>query len=195
MSASRAPRGDPRPSPSAALPALASQPGHRAAGLDLPDGRELRDPAVGRTLNPNNPYAAAFAGDPANGAARLYYLFGDIPAAAIATTKSSAGAVRPERLDFGDDWNWRVEGVYARDNLSLTNTASSTSLALANAINTGSYNFVDPSKNTAAVRNALAPQDHDAVALVADVGRRVDHHKLWTAAGRRPAAGRRRPGA
>ncbi|MGH1557645.1 hypothetical protein ACRAWD_06955 [Caulobacter segnis] len=35
---------------------------------------------AGRTLNPNNPYAAAYANDPANGAARLYYLFGDIPA-------------------------------------------------------------------------------------------------------------------
>ncbi|WP_163500678.1 hypothetical protein, partial [Escherichia coli] len=34
--------------------------------------------AADRQLNPNNPYAAAYANDPANGAARLYYLFGDV---------------------------------------------------------------------------------------------------------------------
>src|SRR5205085_8198167 len=35
--------------------------------------------AADRRLNPNNPFAAAYANDPANGAARIYYQFGDIP--------------------------------------------------------------------------------------------------------------------
>jgi iron complex outermembrane receptor protein len=113
--------------------------------------------AVDRRLNPNNPYAAAFAGDPANGAARIYYRFGDIKSGSdrdndvIRLTSGLNG-------NFGDDWNWRIEGVYAKDNLHLTNYGYPNIAGLTNAINTGSYNFVDPSQNSDAVRNALAPQ-------------------------------------
>ena len=79
----------------------------------------MRDRGEPPTLNPNNPYAAAFAGDPANGAARIYYLFGDIPAGSDRTNevyRVTAGL----NGSFGDDWKWRVEGVYARDDLTIT---------------------------------------------------------------------------
>ncbi|MEO6216930.1 MAG: TonB-dependent receptor [Sphingomonas sp.] len=112
--------------------------------------------AANRQLNPNNPYAAAFANDPSNGAARIYYLFDDIPGGSDRTNEvfRFTGGLSGS---FGGDWNWRVDGVYARDNLSITQHGLLNIAALATAINTGSYNFVNPSLNSAATRAALAP--------------------------------------
>lgn len=113
--------------------------------------------ATDRRLNPNNPFAAAYAADPANGAARIYYLFGDIKAGSdrsnevIRGTAGLSGSV-------GDDWNWRVEAVAARDNLKIEQYGYLNIANLMNAINTGSYNFVDPSQNTAAIRSFISPK-------------------------------------
>ena len=113
--------------------------------------------AANRQLNPNNPYAAAFANDPTNGAARIYYLFGDIPGGSDRKNevyRATAGL----NGNFGDGrYNWRVEGVYARDEIQLTQRGLINIAGLAQAINTGSYNFVNPSQNSAAVRNAISP--------------------------------------
>ena len=113
--------------------------------------------AANRQLNPNNPYAAAYANDPTNGAARIYYLFGDIPAGSDRKNevyRATAGL----NGNFGDGrYNWRVEGVYARDELSLTQHGLINIAGLAQAVNTGSYNFINPSQNSAAVRNAISP--------------------------------------
>lgn len=122
-----------------------------------PTGNNCADPAtVGRRLNPNNPYAAAFAADPSNGAARLYYLFGDIPAGSERDNRVIRGTAGLKG-DIDGDWNWAVDIVGARDNLTIEQHGLLNIAAVRNAINTGSYNFVDPSKNTAAVRDAIAP--------------------------------------
>lgn len=112
--------------------------------------------AADRRLNPNNPYAAAYAADPGNGAARIYYSFGDIPAGSERSNEvyRFTGGLKG---DFSDNWGWRVEGVWARDNLTLLQHGLINIAALSNAINTGSYNFVNPQSNTAAVRQALSP--------------------------------------
>ncbi|WP_255326227.1 TonB-dependent receptor [Sphingobium sp. EM0848] len=112
--------------------------------------------AADRRLNPNNPYAAAFANDPANGAARLYYLFGDIPAGSDRTNEvyRFAGGFSGS---INDDWNWKIDGVYARDNLKVTQYGFLNIANTLNAINTGAYNFVNPSLNTEAVRNFISP--------------------------------------
>jgi iron complex outermembrane receptor protein len=110
----------------------------------------------GRTLNPNNPYAAANAATPATGAARIYYLFGDIPAGSERVNdvyRFSAGLTG----SFEGGWDWRVEGVYARDELEITQHGLINIAALRQAINTGSYNFVNPSLNSQAVRDTLSP--------------------------------------
>jgi iron complex outermembrane receptor protein len=112
--------------------------------------------AADRKLNPNNPYAAAFAGDPANGAARIYYLFGDIPAGSfryVDVFRTSAGISG----DLGNGFKFRLNGVYARDNFSVTQHGFINIQGLVNAINTGAYNFVNPEQNTAAVRNQVSP--------------------------------------
>jgi len=113
--------------------------------------------APDRQLNPNNPYAAAFANDPANGAARIYYLFGDIQNASHRSNeviRGTAGLVG----HFGDGWDWRVEAVGARDNLKYEAFGVINIAGLKQAINTGAYNFVDPSRNTQAVRDMIAPK-------------------------------------
>lgn len=112
--------------------------------------------AANRQLNPNNPYAAAYAANPTQGAARIYYLFSDIPAGSDRTNEVLRGTLGLNG-HFGDGWNWRVEGVAARDDISITQHGLINIAALATAINTGSYNFVNPSLNTAAVRAALSP--------------------------------------
>lgn len=112
--------------------------------------------AADRRLNPNNPYAAAYAGDPSNGAARLYYLFGDIKSGSTRINevfRATAGL----NGHFGDSWEWKVDAVGAKDNFSITNYGYGNIAATLQAINTGSYNFVNPSLNTDAVRNTLAP--------------------------------------
>ncbi len=109
-----------------------------------------------RRLNPNNPYAAAYAADPANGAARIYYLFSDIPAGSDRTNevyRFSAGL----NGKLSDNWNWRVEGVWARDNLTLVQHGLLNIAALSRTINTGAYNFVNPQLNSRATLDALAP--------------------------------------
>ena len=111
---------------------------------------------AGRQLNPNNPYAAAFANDPNNGAARIYYLFGDIPVGSDRTNEVYRGTAGLDG-SFGEGWNWRVQGVYARDELEITQHGLINIAALRSAINTGSYNFVNPSLNAQSVRDTLSP--------------------------------------
>jgi iron complex outermembrane receptor protein len=112
--------------------------------------------APGRQLNPNNPYAAAFANTPANGAARIYYSFGDIDAGSDRTNEvyRFAGGLHGT---VGDDWTWKVDGVYARDNLEIVQRGYLNIANTLNAINTGAYNFVDPTLNSQAVRDFVSP--------------------------------------
>ncbi len=112
--------------------------------------------AADRRLNPNNPYAAAFANNPGQGAARIYYLFGDIPANShryVDVFRTTAGISG----DLGNGFKFRLNGVYARDNFAVTQRGFLNIQGLLNAINTGSYNFVNPEQNTAAVREQISP--------------------------------------
>lgn len=112
--------------------------------------------AADRRLNPNNPYAAAFANNPAAGAARIYYLFGDIKSGSerINEVYRVSGGLSGR---FGDSWDWSVSAAYSRDDLRLTTLGYANLAGLTRAINTGSYNFVNPGANSAEVRNAVAP--------------------------------------
>ncbi|SFJ62509.1 iron complex outermembrane recepter protein [Caulobacter sp. UNC279MFTsu5.1] len=131
-------------------------------GIVLPvwictSGANCADPtAAGRRLNPNNPYAATFAGDPSNGAARIYYLFGDIPAGSDRTNEVYRGTAGLKG-DFGGDWNWRIDAVAARDNLKIEQYGFLNIANLLKSINTGSYDFVNPGNNTQTVRDFISP--------------------------------------
>lgn len=113
--------------------------------------------AADRRLNPNNPYAAAFAADPGQGAARIFYSFGDIPAGShryVDVFRTTAGISG----DLGNGFKFRLNGVYARDNFSVTQRGFLNIQGLLGAINTGSYNFVNPEQNSAAVRDQVSPE-------------------------------------
>ena len=112
--------------------------------------------AADRRLNPNNPYAAAYAADPANGAARIYYLFGDIPASTNRTNEVIRGAAGLHG-SFGGGFDWRVDAVGARDNFNIVSNGTINIAGLRQAVNTGAYNFVNPELNSAAVRQLISP--------------------------------------
>ncbi|MGR4864367.1 TonB-dependent receptor domain-containing protein [Caulobacter sp. LARHSG274] len=134
--------------------------------------------AADRRLNPNNPYATALGGaDPANNAARIYYLFGDIPAGSDRTNEVIRGTAGLKG-DVDGDWNWRVEAVGAKDKLSITQYGYLNIANLMNAINTGAYDFVNPSNNSAAIRNFVSPNiktpsDATMMSLDASVTKRL----------------------
>jgi iron complex outermembrane receptor protein len=109
-----------------------------------------------RRLNPNNPFAAAFAGDPANGAARIYYLFGDLPFGSHRTNEVVRGTAGLTGT-YSDDWHWRIEGQASKDNLELISRGYLNIAGLKQAINTGAYNFVSPALNTEATRDLVSP--------------------------------------
>ncbi|MET0239686.1 MAG: TonB-dependent receptor [Sphingobium sp.] len=122
-----------------------------------PSGVNCADPATpGRTLNPNNPYAAAYADNPAAGAARLYYLFGDVKAGSVRTNElyRITGGLHGT---IADTWQWNIDAGYSRDDLKLTQTGFANLNGLVQAINTGSYNFVNPALNSQAVRDSVLP--------------------------------------
>ncbi|MGU3391160.1 TonB-dependent receptor plug domain-containing protein [Sphingomonas sp. M1A8_2b] len=148
----RAPASIRQTQPYGAAPALASS----NPGIVLPvyvcaSGVNCAT-ATDRRVNPNNPFA--LAGE--NSAARIYYLFGDIPVGTSRTNEVIRGAAGLHG-DFGDGWNWQVDAVGAKDNLNITSFGVINIAGLKQAINTGAYNFVDPSQNSAATRQLIAP--------------------------------------
>ena len=100
-------------------------------------------------LNPNNPFAAA------GQYALINYAFGDIPAS-NEYDNHNARLVGDVTGTLGD-WGYDVTAVVNHTWLNTDQKGLINYDALLSAINTGSYNFVNPSSNTAAVRNALAP--------------------------------------
>ena len=115
--------------------------------------------AADRRLNPNNPYATVNGADAATAAAnaaRIYYLFGDIRAGTERGNEVIRGAIGFNG-SFGEKTHWRVEAVGARDNLELNAFGVINIAGLKQAVNTGAYNFINPSANTDAVRQMVAP--------------------------------------
>ncbi|CAM3291097.1 TonB-dependent receptor plug domain-containing protein [Sphingomonas zeae] len=104
-------------------------------------------------LNPNNPYAAS--GQPA----MIRYLFGDIPASSDYKNHVLRAAAGIDGA-FGNGWTYSVSGTIAHSWLDMTQNGYLNLAALTNAINNGTYNFVDPTQNSAAVRSALSPTVH-----------------------------------
>jgi iron complex outermembrane receptor protein len=152
----RAPTAIRQTQPYGASPALASNNPGIALPVYVCSSGVNCSTAANRTLNPNNPYAAAFAADPANGAARIYYLFGDIPVGTDRTNEVFRGAIGLSG-HFEGGWAWKLDAVAARDNLNITSFGVINIAGLKQAINTGAYNFVNPSLNSQAVRDQIAP--------------------------------------
>jgi iron complex outermembrane receptor protein len=102
-------------------------------------------------LNPNNPFAAS------GQAAAIRYLFGDLPSRSEYKNRVLRGQAGIAGK-FGDGWTYSVDATAAKSWLDIQQDGYVNLPALVTAINTGSYNFVDPSQNNAAVRAALSPR-------------------------------------
>jgi iron complex outermembrane receptor protein len=101
------------------------------------------------SLNPNDPFAAS------GQAALLNYAFGDIP-------RGSSYDNHNLRIvgDIAGTWGeWNYDAAVVLNHTSLDSQLYGylNYNALINAVNTGSYNFLNPASNSASVRNALAP--------------------------------------
>jgi iron complex outermembrane receptor protein len=101
------------------------------------------------SLNPNNPYAAS------GQAGLLNYAFGDIP-------RGSSYDNHNLRIvgDIAGTWGeWNYDAAVVLNHTSLDSQLYGylNYNALISAVNTGSYNFLNPASNSASVRNALAP--------------------------------------
>lgn len=114
-----------------------------AAGVNCATAADAR-------LNPNNPFAAA------GQTARLIGRLSNI-------TEYNATRSRVYRVAAGvngqlsDSWDYRVEATAMHNDLRRTSEGYVYIANLLNAINTGTYNFVNPSLNTQAQIDAIAP--------------------------------------
>jgi iron complex outermembrane receptor protein len=103
-------------------------------------------------LNPQNPFAAQ------GQAALIYYRFGDIPSnlTNLARTYRVAGGIDGTFGD-NDSWGYSVGATYSRTDLEQTRRGFLNIAGLTKAINDGTYNFINPSQNSQAVRDSIAP--------------------------------------
>lgn len=104
-------------------------------------------------LNPNNPFAAS-------GQVALLRGRYDRPYEIISNNRSLRGAMGISGT-FGsdDDWNYQVD--FTASEVKATRISNNVLIPqrLADVIANGTYNFVDPSKNSQAVRDYVAPQN------------------------------------
>jgi iron complex outermembrane receptor protein len=97
--------------------------------------------------NPSNPFPGQYA--------YINYAFGDIPQQTI-TDDHNLRAVLDLQGTFGD-WNYEASLVGNHQSLDYSQTGFLSYQGLVTAIANGSYNFANPSSNSAAVRNLVAP--------------------------------------
>ncbi|HTV85115.1 MAG TPA: TonB-dependent receptor [Dyella sp.] len=110
---------------------------------------ELPPTLANGQLNPNNPFASQ------GEYALINYAFGDIPQQTI-TDDHNLRAVLDLQGEWGD-WNYEASLVGNHESLDYRQTGFLSYNGLINAINNGTYNFVNPSANSAAVLNSIAP--------------------------------------
>jgi iron complex outermembrane receptor protein len=117
--------------------------------LICPRGTVTCTAANGGTLNPNNPFAAL------GEEARVNYRY-DQPRETLTDAKTYrfAGGISGS---FGDNWKYDVNGTYSEVDLRVTNKNYLIPQRLMDVINDGSFNFVDPSQNSQAIRDYIAP--------------------------------------
>ena len=100
--------------------------------------------------NPYDPYPA----DPA----LITYAFGDIPGGGRNdnTNMRLAGGIH----GTWGEWNYDSALIFSHSSLDVDNYGFLNYAALINAVNNGTYNFLDPSQNSPALRAQLAPVLH-----------------------------------
>ena len=108
--------------------------------------------AANGVLNPNNPFAAS-------GTVALIRGRYDRPYEVISDNRAMRGAMGISGT-FGtnDDWNYQVDFTASEVKATRISNNVIVPQRLADVIATGAYNFANPSQNTQAVRDYVAPQ-------------------------------------
>ena len=107
---------------------------------------------AGATLNPNNPFAAL------GQTARVISLLQGVPMSNERRSRSYRAATGING-SFGNGFDYSVEGTYNREDLRAAYSGYPNLQRLLNVVADGSYNFVNQSANSAAVRDYLAPTE------------------------------------
>jgi iron complex outermembrane receptor protein len=110
------------------------------------------------SVNPQDPYANII--DPTTGqreSALIQYAFGGIPNYVVSMSRSYHIAAGISG-DFGDDWHYDVGGTYMHSQVDSHIHGALNYNALIDAVQNGTYNFVNPGANTQSQLNALAPE-------------------------------------
>jgi iron complex outermembrane recepter protein len=103
------------------------------------------------SLNPNNPFAAQ------GQQAAIRYIFGDIPFGSEYKNHVFRAAAGIEG-EFGDGWRYTADATAAHSWLDIKQKGYINVAGLTAAIKDGTYNFVNPDLNTAAVRASISPE-------------------------------------
>lgn len=101
-------------------------------------------------LNPNNPFAAQ------GQEALIAYRLADVDTFSETLSRTYRFATGVHG-DFGDGWHYQVDATAMVSALTSTNSGYIYVQHLLDVVADGSYNFLDPSQNTQAVRNYLTP--------------------------------------
>lgn len=109
----------------------------------------------GATLNPNNPWASL------NQVARIYYRVGDIPLTTNYFSQSfrAAGGLTGDFDMMGQEYRYDLSLSASQVNLEVLQAGRLYYPNLMAAIRQGTYNFMNPSLNTDAVRQFVAPDN------------------------------------
>lgn len=105
--------------------------------------------AANGVLNPNNPYAAS------GQRAQVLSTY-DLPRLIDTKSRSLRGAIGISG-SFGDNWGYVVEASASQVQLDVTQSNTIIPGRLWNAVARGTYNFLNPSQNSQAVRDYIAP--------------------------------------
>lgn len=103
-------------------------------------------------LNPNNPFASQ------GYVARIYYRFGDIPRSTEDFSQVYRGSAAVNGYypsNWGGDWKYGLSFIGMSSDLTRTEKGVLSYQGILDAVADGSYNFVDPSQNSAAERAKL----------------------------------------
>jgi iron complex outermembrane receptor protein len=109
--------------------------------------------AANGTLNPNNPFAAAGG----NAILRARY---DRPYTVESNARSLRGAFGISG-GFGDNWTYSADFTISNVKLDLSQRNMLIPQRVADVVARGTYNFANPSANSEAMRNYIAPENRN----------------------------------
>jgi iron complex outermembrane recepter protein len=104
---------------------------------------------AGAKLNPNDPYASL------NESARILYRLGDVNTTNTTFSQAYRFAAGAKGKALG--WDYTADLTGMQSDLTVTQRGYPYMSNLLTAINQGTYNFADPSQNSAAIRSFVAP--------------------------------------